>query len=171
ASRRYARLVLELGGWIRARGWQEDASADDSLRWLDPPHGFAEAELERRYRKILRLGERLDESDAARHAVRIELKKLRYASEFLRDLYPGRGGKRFLRRITRVQSALGHMNDVATAERILATLLQRLGPERTREHDRAAGFVEGWAAKVAANALCETADAWERLERARPFWQ
>ena len=169
-SRRYARLVLELGEWISARGWQEHASVDDSLHWLEPARGFAEAELERRHRKIGRLADRIDESDSARHALRIELKKLRYASEFLRDLYRGRGSKRFVRRIARVQSALGHVNDVATAERILATLLGRLGAERTREHDRAAGFIEGWAAQVAASALRETANAWERLERARPFW-
>jgi CHAD domain-containing protein len=153
----------------RAR-WQEHASGDDALRFLEPARGFAEAELERRHRKIVRLAERLDESDSARHELRIELKKLRYASEFLRDLYRGRGSKRFVRRIARVQSALGHMNDVATAERILATLLARLGDERTREHDRVAGFVEGWAAQIAASALDETADAWERLERTHPFW-
>jgi inorganic triphosphatase YgiF len=169
-SRRYARLVLELGGWISARGWQEHMAGEESLRWLEPACGFAETELERRHRKVGRLAKRIDESDAARHAVRIELKKLRYAGEFLRDLYPGRNAKRFLRRIARVQSALGHMNDVATAERILGTLLARLGAERTREHDRAAGFVEGWAAQIAASALRETADTWERLERARPFW-
>jgi inorganic triphosphatase YgiF len=169
-SRRYARLVLELGGWISARGWQEHVSADDSLRFLEPARGFAEVELERRHRKARRLADRRDESDAARHALRIELKKLRYAGEFLRDLYPGHGARRFLRRIVRVQSALGHMNDVATAERILAALLSRIGAERTREHDWAAGFVEGWAAQVAASALRETEDAWERLERARPFW-
>jgi triphosphatase len=169
-SRRYARLVLDLGGWISARGWQEHASGEDALRWLEPARGFAETELDRRYRKIGRLASRIDESDAARHALRIELKKLRYASEFLRDLYRGHGSKRFVRRIARVQSALGHMNDVATAERILATLLGRLGDERSREHDRAAGFVEGWAAQLAASALRETSDAWDRLERARPFW-
>jgi triphosphatase len=169
-SRRYARLVLELGGWISARGWQDHASGEDSLRWLEPASGFAEIELERRHRKIGRLAHRLGQSDAVRHELRIELKKLRYASEFLQDLYRGRGSKRFVRRIARVQSALGHINDVATAERILATLLARLGSERTSEHDRAAGFIEGWAAQVAASALRETEDAWERLDRARPFW-
>jgi hypothetical protein len=72
--------------------------------------------------------------------------------------------------MARVQTALGRMNDVATAERILAELLARIGPERTREHDRAAGFVEGWAAQLAADALRETENAWERLERTRAFW-
>jgi hypothetical protein len=69
-----------------------------------------------------------------------------------------------------VQSALGHMNDVATAERILATLLARLGDERTPEHDRAAGFVEGWAAQLAEGTLRKAEDAWERLARTKPFW-
>jgi inorganic triphosphatase YgiF len=169
-SRRYARLVLDLGGWIQGRGWQERTPGGDSLRWLAPARDFAESELERRHRKLTRLADRLDVSDDARHAVRIELKKLRYASEFFRDLYPRRGAKRFVRRLGRVQAALGHMNDVAMAERILAELLARLGPERTREHDRAAGFVEGWASRVAADALRETEAAWERLERTRPFW-
>jgi inorganic triphosphatase YgiF len=169
-SRRYARLVLELGGWTHARGWHEHSPGGDSTRWLAPARDFAETELERRHRKLGRLADRLDVSDDARHAVRIELKKLRYTSEFFRDLYPRRGAKRFLRQIARVQAALGHMNDVAMAERILGELLERLGSERTREHDRAAGFVEGWAAELAANGLRETEDAWERLERTRPFW-
>jgi triphosphatase len=169
-SRRYARLVLELGGWIHARGWQERTPDGDSMRWLAPARDFAETELERRHRKIGRLADRLDVSDDARHAVRIELKKLRYASEFFRDLYRGRGAKRYLRRMARVQAALGRMNDVATAERILAALLARLGSERAPEHERVVGFVEGWSAQLAANALRETEDAWERLERTRPFW-
>jgi hypothetical protein len=69
-----------------------------------------------------------------------------------------------------VQSSLGRLNDVVTAERVLALLLARLGPERAREHDRAAGFVEGWATQLAIQARRETGDAWERFERARPFW-
>jgi len=169
-SRRYARLVLELGAWISASGWQQNASAGDALRWHEPARDFAEAELGRRHRKIGRFAERLDESDAKRHQLRIELKKLRYTGEFLRDLYRGHGGKRFLRRIARLQSALGHMNDVATAERILATLLERLGAERTQAHDRAAGFIEGWAAQLAAGAQRKTDDAWDRFESAKPFW-
>jgi len=168
-SRRYARLVLELGGWIAARDWQE-SDPGEGAQWLSPARVFAEQELDRRHRKIVRLADRLDESDAARHAVRIAMKKLRYASEFFRDLHPGRGAKRFLRRVARVQSSLGRLNDVATAERILALLLARLGPERTRDHDRAAGFVEGWAAELAVEARRETTDTWERFTRARPFW-
>src|SRR4030095_1869879 len=44
-SRRYARLVLELGGWVHARGWQEHASGGDSMRWLPPPGGLPRAQL------------------------------------------------------------------------------------------------------------------------------
>ena len=69
-----------------------------------------------------------------------------------------------------MQSALGRQNDVATAEQILAALLARLGPERAREHDRAAGFVEGWSERLAENARRETEHAWDRFERARAFW-
>jgi inorganic triphosphatase YgiF len=170
-SPRYARLVLELGAWIAARRWRNQPLSEESARLFTPAREFADALLERRHRKARRLAARLDESDEARHALRIELKKLRYAGEFFRDLYPGSAAKRFLRRIARVQSALGHMNDVATAERILESLLGRLGAERVPAHDRAAGFVEGWTAQLAASGRRETEDAWQRLERARPFWQ
>ena len=169
-SPRYARLVLELGAWLAARRWRNQPLSEESARLFTPAREFASALLDRRHRKVRRLAARIDESDEARHAVRIELKKLRYTGEFFRDLYPGSGAKRFLRRTARVQAALGRMNDVASAERILDTLLGRLGAERLPAHERTAGFVAGWTAQHAAGGLREINDAWERLERTRPFW-
>jgi inorganic triphosphatase YgiF len=169
-SPRYARLVLELGGWIAARDWRDQPLDEESARLFAPARDFADALFERRYRKVARLAGELAASDEARHAVRIELKKFRYAGEFFRDLYPGRGAKRFLRRAARVQNALGRMNDIAMIERTLDALLERLGTERTGAHERAVGFVEGFSAQLAAGALRETGEAWERLGRARPFW-
>jgi inorganic triphosphatase YgiF len=169
-SPRYARLVLALGGWIAARAWRDQPLGEESARLFAPAREFADSLFERRHRKVAQLADQLGASDEARHAVRIQLKKLRYAGEFFRDLYAGRGAKRFLRRAARVQSVLGRMNDMAMVERTLAELLERLGSERTPAHERAAGFVEGFAAQLAANAQREVDDAWERFERARPFW-
>lgn len=170
-SPRYARLVLELGAWLSARGWRNQPLSEASARLFAPARDFAGEWLDRRHRRVRRLGRRLDASDEARHALRIELKKLRYGAEFFRDLFPGRGAKRYLRRSARVQATLGHCNDAATARRILETLVGRFGAERAPAHDRAAGVVEGWAARGAAAARDEAGEAWRRLGRARLFWR
>lgn len=170
-SPRYARLILEIGAWLAGRGWRNQPLSEDSARLFAPAHAFARPLLERRLRKARRLGEQIATSQEARHELRIALKKLRYTSQFFRDLYARRSAKRFLRRIARMQNALGRLNDVATAERILEVLLARLGAERQPAHDRAAGYVEGWTAQIARSELHQADEAWERFARVRPFWR
>lgn len=168
---RYARLVLELGGWIAGKEWRNQPLSENTARLFQPAREYAGALLEGRLRKVRRLGVRIQESDEVRHALRIQTKKLRYLGEFFRSLYPQRNARKFLRRTSRLQSALGTLNDVATAERILGTLLQRVGPERSAAHDRAAGFVEGWTSAVAESTLHETGRLWNDFEAAKPFWR
>ena len=170
-SPRYARLMLELGGWIASRGWRNQPLSESSARLFGPTRELAAHLLERRLKRIRRLGARLRQSDEARHALRIQLKKLRYTGEFFRRLYPHRHARRFLKRAARLQDALGMLNDVAIAERILEVLLERLGPERAPAHDRAAGFIEGWTGHVAGRELEQIVAAWEEFAEQHPFWR
>ena len=170
-SPRYARLVLELGAWIASRGWRNQPLSPGAARLFAPARGFGAQLLDRRQKRIRKLGARLRQSDEARHALRIQLKKLRYSGEFFRALYPHRHAKRFLRRAARLQDALGLLNDVAASERILESLLQRLGAERAPAHDRAAGFVEGWMGHLASRELDQIMAAWEEFEGLTPFWR
>jgi len=169
-SPRHARLVLELGGWIASRGWREQPLSEGSARLFAPARELAGTLLDRRLRRVHRLGKHLRESDEARHDQRIEIKKLRYAAEFFRSLHPGKGARRFLRRAGRLQDSLGRLNDESAAERILDTLLQRLGEERAPAHDRAAGFIAGWTGQRAATELEKVSEAWKDFRRQRPFW-
>ena len=170
-SPRYARLVLELGAWVAGCRWREQPLSEASARLFAPAHEFASELLERRHRKIRRLGQRLAESDEARHGLRIQLKRLRYTGEFFRGLYPRRRSGRYLRRVGRLQSALGHLNDVVSAHGILENLLARLGEEHAPAHDRAAGFIEGWTSRVARGEQEDLGRLWHRLGEARPFWR
>ena len=79
----YTRYMLQLRGWIEARGWRE-ALTERGEAWLDRPTGdFAAHVLGKRQRKALKLGRDFAELSAKdRHKVRIALKKLRYATEF-----------------------------------------------------------------------------------------
>lgn len=169
AGPRWPRLALEAGGWIARRAWREQALGPDSARLFLPAQAFAAPVLEQRHRRARKLGRRLPEaSPADRHRLRIRLKKLRYAAEFAACLHPGRRAERYAKRLARLQDALGHLNDVANAERQLAILL---GPAPPADAPHAAGFVEGWLAHSAHVEAARLAALWERFEAAPRFWR
>jgi inorganic triphosphatase YgiF len=169
---RWPRLALETGAWIARRAWREQALGEASAQLFLPARLYAAPLLERRHRRARKLGRRLaGASSEERHRLRIELKKQRYAAEFAACLYPGRRAERYARRLARLQDALGHLNDVATAERQLAALLARLGPDAPPGAARAAGFAEGWVAHSAHRELARLPARWERFEDAARFWR
>jgi CHAD domain-containing protein len=52
----------------------------------------------------------------SRHEFRIQVKKIRYAVEFFRSLYPdSRRKTHFVREVEQLQEALGKLNDLVTA--------------------------------------------------------
>jgi inorganic triphosphatase YgiF len=170
-SRRHTRLVLQLGGWI-ARSAERAATLDELPTPLsERANAFSDVVLERLHRKTEKLASKvLSGPPAARHDLRIALKKQRYACEFFRTLYGAKDAKRYLRRLSRLQDLLGALNDVDTAGRVLQELLERTEPEQAEGLARAAGFVEGFAAREDGLALRKLASRWERFARARPFW-
>ena len=102
---------------------------------------LARAALDTRARRVTRPDHLADLSAADRHRIRIEAKKLRYASEFTASLFPGdeprtvledgtvlEGPLAFARLVEDVQSALGALNDHATAD----ALLHRVGARAPR---------------------------------------
>src|SRR5436305_349687 len=81
---------------------------------------FAGRELSRRRKRVLKRGAGLAELEPpARHALRIALKKLRYAAEFFAPLYAGQGRtkrrKAFGAALAELQERLGALNDIAVA--------------------------------------------------------
>jgi CHAD domain-containing protein len=163
---RHRSLVRELGAWIASRGWREQSSVD----LLAPARPWAAALLERRQRGARALGRRLAAcSPEERHRLRIRLKKLRYVAEYAGALHAGRRTERYVRRLARLQDALGHLNDVALAEQRLVELAERLGPNDT-EARRAAGFAAGWLAHSAQRELERLPRRWRRFEEAGRFW-
>ncbi|WP_159596371.1 CYTH and CHAD domain-containing protein [Hydrogenophaga sp. BPS33] len=61
-----------------------------------------------------------------RHALRIVLKKLRYAQELLASVLPSKEVARSTAMLTDAQALLGHLNDLSTAQALLAALPPRL---------------------------------------------
>jgi len=136
---------------------EADRSAGTSARV------FAARLLARRQKKLLQRGEALPNAPAeARHAVRIAAKKLRYATEFFADLFPGKRARSYRKSLTRLQDVLGVMND--------ATVASRLAREIAGPDSNAAALLQGWAAAQATLAAPELADAWRDFLRAKTFW-
>jgi triphosphatase len=164
-------LTLALGGWLAARAWRRGASEEQREQLAAPAAERGARLLERRYRKVRKLGRGLARrTPAERHRLRIELKKLRYASEFLGSLFSERAVERSLGRITALQDTLGALNDVATVERLVGAISDRLGREWGADAQRAAGFLEGWTAHEASRRLARLEKQWKGFRRTAPFW-
>jgi inorganic triphosphatase YgiF len=75
-----------LSEWLALGEWLTDPSSADVRE--QPVRDFAVSALDRLYRKVRKGGRDLTgKSDAARHEVRKDAKKLRYAAEFFASLF------------------------------------------------------------------------------------
>jgi inorganic triphosphatase YgiF len=116
-SKRFDRVLLDSALWLIDGEWRNDN--DDLRRTLRErsASAFAEEELARRTRKIVKRVRKLERLDASRqHKLRIAVKKVRYAREFFASLNPDRRRRKARRKIDHalkgLQSALGDLNDM-----------------------------------------------------------
>ena len=90
---------------------------------------FALAELDRHHAKVMHRGRKIDSLDPhSLHRLRIAIKKLRYAAEFLQPAFASATAKPYIEATVRLQGALGAMNDHAVARHMLADLATAARP-------------------------------------------
>lgn len=122
ASRRARMLMLDLSEWL-ATGDMSAVETTADLR-ARPARAFATTALDR-FRKKVKKGGRdlIAMDDEARHDLRKDAKKLRYAAEFFSALFDDdrskRRYKRFISALEQLQDRLGLLNDIATAPLVL----------------------------------------------------
>lgn len=117
---RHTRLALSLGRFVAAREWHEGGDAEalgsEAVR-------FAAKVLDAHFRRVKRAGRRIMELEAeALHALRIEIKRLRYALEFFGTLFDAKEVRRFLDGLAGLQDFLGNLNDLSVGQRLITTL-------------------------------------------------
>jgi triphosphatase len=169
-SERYGRFQLELAAWVEGRGWRAQPVSESSVKLFAPIGELADSLLDKRMRRARRAGRGFAHLAATRrHELRIALKKLRYAADFFRDLYDDKPTRRFVAQLADLQDALGHLNDVATAGRLIQSLHDDGSMAPTTEA-RAAGLVVGWHARGLATSEPQLVAAWESFAAAKPFW-
>ncbi len=166
-DQRTSRLILELGGWIEQRGWRGDISPEGLGALGHPAVAFAQRTLATLHAKVLKRGRRFDAmTPAERHRLRISVKKLRYATDFLMPLCEARkAAKRFAAELAHLQEELGRYNDMATTRTIVAGLAH--DPEG---RSPAAGAVIGWQANGLAGAEPRLRSAWKAFRKAGVPW-
>jgi CHAD domain-containing protein len=90
---------------------------------------FARDVLDQRHDKVMRRGRKLASLDSERlHRLRIAIKKLRYASAFLRPAFASPLARPYIEATTRLQNALGALNDRTVAAQVLADLAMAARP-------------------------------------------
>jgi CHAD domain-containing protein len=133
--------------------------------WL-PPRGvaagrqplpvFASALLDRADRKALQKGARIEWSKAGkRHALRVQLRRLRYACEFLRGAFPARDAEPLVRSLKNLQDLLGDLNDLEVARRLSGELSGK-APRRTA---------------TTGKRIARLPQAWRHFAATPRFWQ
>jgi triphosphatase len=173
---RFRALMLETAAWIETGPW---TTADDpalaALRARPIARTAAEI-LQDRRRRVAKEGRKLARLEpAARHKLRINAKKLRYACGFFASLYSGKAAKRlgrFLKGMEGLQDGLGALTDIAAAAGLTAKLAHAEAGEGERAADLvfAAGLVAGERQADAAKAIKTARKAVSRFAAAERFW-
>ena len=159
-GKRFARLLAALR---RHAGGTDLVERKPGAALADEAEGL----LRKRYRKLRRKGRgfaRLSPED--RHKVRIALKKLRYACDYLRGLYPEKRGRAYLRMLSGLQDRFGSLNDGAVAIALARDLagddaVAQAGAER----------VAAWFAQRQAADAPKLDAAWREFRGTAPFWK
>lgn len=181
---RYTQMVLAVAAWLEAGAWLSPPTTDgegdgvaQNDRLTRPVSALAAEILSARHTAVLKTGRRFDHLDAPhRHRLRIQIKKLRYTTEFFSSLFRRKKTKAFAGRLTLLQDRLGQLNDATVAQ----TLLHAVAHEQdhatphpsTRTLAFAAGQAAGWhrAHSAADGLLDDAAHDWKTFTRAKPFW-
>ena len=116
-SARFHRFILDLVAWTHAGEWRTARKA------AKPMMPFVVKRLDRLWRRIADRGSNFTHlSDTDRHELRIDIKKIRYALEFLREPFALAGNLRdqFGEAAEGLQDSLGRLNDLATRKQLLS---------------------------------------------------
>jgi CHAD domain-containing protein len=168
-SERYRRFKEDLEHWLNTAAWENaELTKKQSKRLHSNILPYARRLLDKQERKVLSVGSHVDRDDpAAMHQLRIECKKLRYAAEFFRPLFPGMDT--FISHMKGLQDLLGTMNDVAVTKHLLDELLKNHTDQEVLVY---AGGLIGWRSCDFCHMLARFDGYWEEFVEAKhPWWK
>src|ERR1700722_3707403 len=174
ASERYRLLKIEIAAWLETGQWavpQDDLVRD---RGELPIEIFAAEQLSLRRRKLRKRAKSFAELDAGRrHKLRIQAKKLRYATDFFGSLFSGKQASKrrtkFLAALETVQDCLGDLNDIAVHEGMISAAGMRHRPI-SRKRAFAAGLLTGLEDARVDTVMAAAGEARSDFRKSHPHW-
>lgn len=159
--------ILALEAWVDG-GQLTIGSGSQTL----PLSTLAERLLERRHKGVRRLGRGFaTASIERRHEVRIAVKKLRYAVEFFSSLYPPTRVRPYRKALANLQEELGHLQDVATAEMLVARMAAQARGAHKAPLALAGGQLLGWYNHAVVLGDAALVARWRAFRDETPYWQ
>jgi CHAD domain-containing protein len=135
ADDRMRGFLRDLEQFINLRGWLAPEDFAQTERLAEPLGAYAGRSLAARWKKTAKLARHLSGPDAEkRHEFRKDLKKLRYAVDFLAPLYAESAVKPFRKRMKKLQDCVGVLNDIATARTLAEDAARQGADARSLEH-------------------------------------
>ncbi len=166
-GRRYARFNTDMSRWLERRAWRKELSGKKK-KCLDchvPP--FAAQVLEQHREQVLRHGKDIQRLDAeGLHRLRIDCKKLRYATEFFSPLY-GKSMVKFTEHLKGLQDLLGTLHDGAVMTGLQQDLLDG---KNSGKAARFAGKLQSKQAKQAKALRRVLEQRWDSFAHAKRPW-
>ncbi len=168
-SARFNALLLSLGEWIEVGPWRRQGNARQRALREGSVADLASPVMDKLDRQLRRRSRGFQHADAeARHDLRKQAKKLRYAAAFFGGAFPKHPKRRarFATALRALQDQLGELNDMAVARAVAMGAVGR----RSGELAFAAGLEVGRVTRDEEAALEAAAAALKTYRKGRPFW-
>jgi CHAD domain-containing protein len=168
-SDRFRALLLMLGEWVEVGGWRRrDDPAAIALR-EGAVTGVAAAVMDRLDRRLRRRSHKFRElTPEARHDLRKQAKKLRYAAAFFGEAFPEHPKRRarLVACLKALQDHMGELNDMAVARAVALRAVGRRGGDLAF----AAGLEVGRLTQDEGEVLAAAEAAFRTYRKTKPFW-
>jgi inorganic triphosphatase YgiF len=159
-----AELVLGMQAWLLDPEWA--AVRPDSAHL--PVGKIMPDLLDRVVKKVARRGRGAAKLPPAElHPLRKSVKKLRYSTESVPELYGAKRAKRYAKKCKKLQTLLGAINDAQVTKKLLA----EIAPPHSAAWAPPAGALLKWNAGRLKEARRDLDSAWRKLKGADPFWR
>ena len=166
-GKRYAKFNARLSRWLEQRTWRKQLSPRNKGCLDCSVTPFAAQVLTHHRAQVLEDGKNIHKLDAeALHQLRIDCKKLRYATEFFSPLY-GRPMAKFTGHLKGLQDLLGTLHDTAVMTGLQEDLL---GGKKKGRAARFAGKLGKQRAKQAKELRRVLEQRWGDFAHARRPW-
>jgi len=160
-------FVIKLERLINKQGYLKSPhvkESDNEILDIGKMSSFILTKIERRVKKR---GSKLKYlHDIGRHQLRIDLKKLRYLTDFFSPIYEKKTINDYIKHVSELQEYLGVYNDIVNAE----ILLQKTSINLSHSAQFTAGKILGWHVHANLISTKKLFKRWKKFCQASDYW-